>query len=456
MFTLDFAINAISLGSLYALISLGLVIVYGILKLVNYAYGELIMIAGYSLYLLGGAGVSPWIVLAIAAVLTAILTSYLTELVAFRPVRTKSMTAILVTSFAVSTLLQNLVLLIVSPRSRAVPLPEFFSKTVNILGSNVSMRNILTIVISLALLGALSLLMKHTVLGIALRAAAENFTMTRMLGVPANMVISVAFILSGFLAGVVALFWVARSASVTPTIGIAPLVAAVLGYPLMRLSDAAAVITMFGMLVIIHVVLVHWSQVTNGPRTLFGIDNLTTYWVAVIFAILAVILAYWFRESALGLKLRASRDDRYAAGSIGINIVIVRWLGFILSAFIAGFAGGLWAHFITSFSPSAFYLAETFTILAMLVVGGTGSVTGAVVGTFSVTLVREALRALENGINSSATSSIEVFGLTEVALSIALILILILRPGGVFGSQEARWANGKTLPAEENGASSGN
>lgn len=237
---------------------------------------------------------------------------------------------------------------------------------------------------------------------------------------------------------------------------LAALVAAVLGYPLMRLSDAAAVITMFGMLVIIHVVLVHWSQVTNGPRTLFGIDNLTTYWVAVIFAILAVILAYWFRESALGLKLRASRDDRYAAGSIGINIVIVRWLGFILSAFIAGFAGGLWAHFITSFSPSAFYLAETFTILAMLVVGGTGSVTGAVVGTFSVTLVREALRALENGINSSATSSIEVFGLTEVALSIALILILILRPGGVFGSQEARWANGKTLPAEENGASSGN
>ncbi len=226
MLTLDFAINAISLGSLYALISLGLVIVYGILKLVNYAYGELIMIAGYSLYLLGSAGVSPWIVLAIAAVFTAILVSYLTELVAFRPVRTKSMTAILVTSFAVSTLLQNLVLLIVSPRSRAVPLPEFFSKTVNILGSDVSMRNILTIVIGLALLGALSLLMKHTVLGIALRAAAENFTMTRMLGVPANMVISVAFILSGFLAGVVALFWVARSASVTPTIGVAPLLIA--------------------------------------------------------------------------------------------------------------------------------------------------------------------------------------------------------------------------------------
>lgn len=226
MFTLDFVINAISLGSLYAIIALGLVIVYGILKLVNYAYGELIMIAGYMLFLLGSAGVSPWIILGISAVFAATLVSYLTELVAFRPVRTKSMTAILVTSFAVSTLLQNLVLLFVSPRSRAVPLPALFSKSVNILGSDVSMRNILTILISLALLGALSLLMKRTILGIALRAAAENFTMTRMLGVPANMVISVAFILSGFLAGVVALFWVGRSASVTPTIGTAPLLIA--------------------------------------------------------------------------------------------------------------------------------------------------------------------------------------------------------------------------------------
>ena len=236
---------------------------------------------------------------------------------------------------------------------------------------------------------------------------------------------------------------------------LAALVAAVLGYPLMRLSDAAAVITMFGMLVIIHVVLVHWSQVTNGPRTLFGVENLTSFWVAVVFGILTIVLAYWFRESALGLKLRASRDDRYAAGSIGINIVTVRWLGFILSAFVAGFAGGLWAHFITSFSPSAFYLAETFTILAMLVVGGTGSVTGAVVGTVSVTLVREALRALENGINSSSGASIEVFGLTEVALSIALILILILRPGGIFGSQEIHWGKRQMMPVEENGIETG-
>lgn len=226
MLTLDFLINAISLGSLYAMIALGLVIVYGILKLVNFAYGELIMVAGYGLYVLGSLTSLPWFAIAILAVLVAVVTSYATELVAFRPVRTKSLTAMLITSFAVSTLLQNAALLIISPRARAVPLPAIFSQSVAIAGLNIPIRNILTIVTALALLGALTLLLKYTVLGIALRAAADNFKMTRLLGVPANLVISVAFIISGFFAGVVALFWTGRTASVTPTIGLAPLLIA--------------------------------------------------------------------------------------------------------------------------------------------------------------------------------------------------------------------------------------
>jgi branched-chain amino acid transport system permease protein len=223
LFTLDFFINAISLGSLYALIALGLVIVYGILKLVNFAYGELIMIGGYTLYVLTDTTPLPWLTIAILAVVVAMITSNLTELAAFRPVRAKSLTAMLITSFAVSTLLQNAALLIISPRARAVPLPPIFSESLSLLGTEIPMRNILTIVTSLALLGALNLLLKHTILGIALRAAAENFKMTRVLGVPANLVISVAFAISGILAGVVSIFWIGRTASVTPTIGGAPL-----------------------------------------------------------------------------------------------------------------------------------------------------------------------------------------------------------------------------------------
>lgn len=225
MLSLDFLVDALSLGSLYALIALGMVVIYGILRLVNFAYGELIMVGGYTLFLLGGSGL-PWIIVALAAVLGAVLASFLTERVAFRPVREKSITAVLITSFAVSTLLQNGALLAISPRPRAVQLPPVFSQSLNLAGVIVPARDLILIIVTFALLGLLTLLLRRTVLGMTLRAAAENFTMARMLGVPANLVFSAAFAISGLLAGVVSLFYVGRLASVTPSIGLAPLLVA--------------------------------------------------------------------------------------------------------------------------------------------------------------------------------------------------------------------------------------
>lgn len=226
MIDLEFIINTISLGSLYALLSLGLVFVYGILKLVNFAYGEYIMVGGYALYLLGLYTGVPWYVGIVLAVAAAALVSYLTELVAFRPVRTKSLTAMLVTSFAVSVFLQNVVLIAISPRSRAVKFPPLFSQTLTLGTATVPVRNVLIIGTTVVLLVGLSIVMKRTVLGIAMRAAADKFTTTRLMGVPANLVISATFIISGLLAGVVSIFWVARSSSVDPLIGAAPLLIA--------------------------------------------------------------------------------------------------------------------------------------------------------------------------------------------------------------------------------------
>jgi len=220
-----FVIDVLSLGSLYALMALGLVLVYGILKLVNFAYGELIMVAGYTLYLLDGSPL-PWLVMALVAILAAVLASVLTERVAFRPVREKSLTAMLITSFAVSTLFQNAALLLISPRARVVPLPDLFTQNFMVGGVLIQVRDLLAVVVSLAMLAIFTLLLNRTMLGIALRAAADNFRMTRMLGVPANLVISVAFAISGLLAGVVALFWLGRTASVTPGIGLEPLIVA--------------------------------------------------------------------------------------------------------------------------------------------------------------------------------------------------------------------------------------
>ena len=221
----QFVIDVLSLGSLYALMALGLVIVYGILRLVNFAYGELIMVAGYALFLLNPTPL-PWIVMGVLAVIVSVATAYLTERVAFRPVREQSLTAVLITSFAVSTMLQNAAMLFVSPRARVVPLPEVFTVQLTIAERIVPLRNLIAIGVSVVLLAAFALLLKRTILGIALRAAADKFTMTRMLGIPANLVIGTAFAISGLLAGTVALFWFGRTGSVTPEIGLWPLLVA--------------------------------------------------------------------------------------------------------------------------------------------------------------------------------------------------------------------------------------
>jgi branched-chain amino acid transport system permease protein len=237
---------------------------------------------------------------------------------------------------------------------------------------------------------------------------------------------------------------------------IAALVAAIVAYPLMRLSDAAGVITIFSLLVIINVVLVHWSSLTNGPRTLFGVDRFTYLGTTTVFCVVFLAVAWWFKESSVGLKLRASRDDAFAAASIGINIVMMRYLAFVLSAFMAGFAGALWAHFITSFSPYAFYLSAMFVFLAMLVIGGPNGVSGAVVGTVLVTVLREGLRSIENNVNMSKILPSGLVGFTEIVMAILLIVILILRPAGIMGGRELRWPLGlfglrgkKEMPAKD-------
>ncbi|MCK6628282.1 MAG: branched-chain amino acid ABC transporter permease [Anaerolineae bacterium] len=221
--------------------------------------------------------------------------------------------------------------------------------------------------------------------------------------------------------------------------GVAALVAAVIGFPLMRLSGAGAVIATFALLVIIHVIFINWEEVTNGPRTIFGITRYTNLWVSAAWGFVFILLAYGFKETGLGLRLRASREDERAAASLGIDIVWVRWVAFVLSAFVVGVGGALYAHFITSFSPLAFYLTQTFLVIAMLIIGGTGSVAGAVVGTVVVTAIFEGLRAAENAINLAQLFPETLAGFTEVCLSIAMILILIYRPAGIMGGQEFRW-----------------
>ncbi len=238
------------------------------------------------------------------------------------------------------------------------------------------------------------------------------------------------------------LYPILAGAEMSPLLGMAmgglaaALVAAVASYPLMRLSDAAAVITSFALFVVIHTIIDRWSDVTNGPRTLFGLPGATTLPLAAGVAVGAVLVALLFKESRIGRLLRASRDDEIAAASLGAHIPRLRWQAFILSAMLAGVGGALWGHFITSFSPKQLWLKETFVILAMLVIGGPRTVTGAVVGVLVVTASFEGLRALEGAINRAKVLSDPLVGMTELTLAAAMIAVLALRPGGICPSRE--------------------
>jgi branched-chain amino acid transport system permease protein len=221
----QYTVSALSLGGLYALMALGLVIVYGILRLINFAYGELVMIAGYGM-LIFGRSPWPWIFVAILSVLCAVIAALLMERIAFRPVRNSSPTTMLITSFAVSVLLQNLALVIISPRPKVPRLPDSFTDNFRVLGVRIDVLDLIGLIVSLISLVLLSLFLRKTVLGLSLRAAADDFTMTRLMGVRANMVIATAFAISGLMAGVVALFWIGNARSTTPTIGLEPVLIA--------------------------------------------------------------------------------------------------------------------------------------------------------------------------------------------------------------------------------------
>jgi branched-chain amino acid transport system permease protein len=124
----------------------------------------------------------------------------------------------------------------------------------------------------------------------------------------------------------------------------------------------------------------------------------------------------------------AQREDPLAAQSIGIAIMPPRLLAFVVSAFFTAIAGSLYAHFITSFSPTVFYFDLTFRVITMLIVGGMGSVAGSVVGTIFVMGLAEALRRFED--------VTLLYGLSQIILAIIFILVIIFRPQGLLGQGE--------------------
>jgi branched-chain amino acid transport system permease protein len=218
-------INALSLGSTYALLALGLALVFSILGLVNFAHGELVTIAAYTMYFEHEKGL-PFAVQAPSAILSAGIAAILMERLAFRPLRGASFLTLLFSSFAVSVIIQNLLLALVSPRQKGVPLPSRFNEAIHFGAYSVGWLQVITTVTCFAALGVLTLFLRRSVQGLGMLAASQDFQVTRLMGIPANRVIAAAFAISGMLAGVAAIFILARRGTVEPTMGFIPVLKA--------------------------------------------------------------------------------------------------------------------------------------------------------------------------------------------------------------------------------------
>lgn len=228
--------------------------------------------------------------------------------------------------------------------------------------------------------------------------------------------------------------------------GVAAAIALVISIPLMRLSGLAAGIATLAVLVIVYVVISHWDSVTGGQTTLVGIPTDSTLNAALVWALVALGVAFLFQESQVARRLRASSDDEAAARSIGIGVVRERIAAFVLSAAVVGLGGAIYGHYLGAFSPDAFYFQVTFLLITMLVIGGMGSLAGAVIGTVFVTLFSEILRRSESGVDVGPLSIPARPGLREVGLGVALLLVLIFRPSGITGGREIHWPFGAWLP----------
>jgi branched-chain amino acid transport system permease protein len=216
-------IDAISLGSLYAQLALGIALIFGIMQLVNFAHGELIMVAAYALILIAGVAFGLVVLLTLLVAVTAAVAM---ERLAFRPARGASPATLLVTSFAVSFLLQNLAILLIGATPRSRGLPGWLTDTFSVAGVSVRVLDVLTVAVTALLLSGLAVFLSRTSMGIQMRAAAEDFPAARLAGVRANAVIAVAFGISGLLAGVSAIFLVAQTGTVHPAIGVTPVIVA--------------------------------------------------------------------------------------------------------------------------------------------------------------------------------------------------------------------------------------
>jgi branched-chain amino acid transport system permease protein len=220
-------VDGLGQGSIYALLALGIAVIFGVMHLLNFAHGELITVGAYVTYLCFTRGIS-WYWIAPILVITCVLTSLLIEQVAFRWVRGAPDSTLLLTSFGVHFVVEAFFLMYVSASVKTFARPGWIANTVDLGIARVEVIDIAVIAVTIVVLLITVAILQRTMFGIALRAAASDFDAARLMGVRSNNVIRGAFALSGALAGIAAIFWLMRAGQATPGAGLTPMLKGVL------------------------------------------------------------------------------------------------------------------------------------------------------------------------------------------------------------------------------------
>ncbi|UUP19748.1 branched-chain amino acid ABC transporter permease [Nitratireductor thuwali] len=206
------------------------------------------------------------------------------------------------------------------------------------------------------------------------------------------------------------------------------IVALAIGGAVLRLKGHYLAVATLGLIIVVQGLATNWDGITRGGAGLSGLPRHVNVWWAFGFLVFVVALTWRMKFSSLGRAMMAVRENELAAECSGINAARLKILAFVVGAVLAAMAGALLSHLISVVTPKTYSVLLAFNIVVMVVIGGSGSITGALVAAAAITILSESLRPVEE--------SVGLYGLSQVIVALCLILVLYLKPAGLFGSGE--------------------
>ena len=213
-------VNGVSVGSMYALIAIGYTMVYGVLRLINFAHGEIMMVGAFAAYVFLGIFETSLLVAVGGSIIISALTGVLTDKIAYKPLREAPRISLLITAIGISFFLQNSINVFAGGTAKSFPVPEFFDKLINLYGLILTPTIIIVPIVTILLLFILLFILYKTKYGMAIRALAFDIKTVSLMGVDANKIIMLVFVIGSSLASVGGIFWALSYPILTPYMGI--------------------------------------------------------------------------------------------------------------------------------------------------------------------------------------------------------------------------------------------